>query len=101
MKRKHNKSVIDTTAYAKRADLSARHFVSMVAQAILEFPRIKAKRREDVNKRASALLDELYKSFIDAQMDGIKFAVADICKHMGFSEPIYPVSKGKKECPVK
>lgn len=82
---------IDVEAYADKANSSARHFVALVAEAILKLPRIRETTQAAADRKAHEIFDSLYKAFIDAQSDAIKFAVADISNAMGMEKSLYPL----------
>lgn len=82
---------IEVQAYADKADDSARHFVALVAEAILKLPNIREKTQAAADKKAHEIFDSLYKAFVDAQSDAIKFAVADISNAMGMEKSLYPL----------
>ena len=83
--------VIDVDAYADKANQSARHFVALLGEAILELPKIKEKSQEAADKKAYETLDSLFDAFVKAQSDAIKFAVADISNAMGMEKSLYPL----------
>lgn len=55
--------------FYKMADDSSRHFIAVLADAILAVPNIKAKTREAADKKVNRILNRLYKAFLKAQVD--------------------------------
>lgn len=87
---------IDVEAYADKADSSARHFVAIMAEAILKLPRIREKTQAAADQKAHEIFDSLYKAFIDAQSDAIKCGAAQIADIMGLPPP-WPLGEEVRE----
>ena len=83
---------INVDAYAAEAESSARHFVALLADAILKLPSIKEKTQKKADTKAFKMLDSLFEAFVKAQVDAIKFAVADISETLGIEKPLYPLA---------
>ena len=54
------------------ADASSRHFIAVLADAILTLPNIKAKTQEAADKKGFRVLDRLRKAYVRAQVDACK-----------------------------
>lgn len=54
------------------ADASSRHFIAVLADAILALPNINAKTQEAANKKGFRVLDRLHKAYVRAQVDACK-----------------------------
>ena len=87
------KPCIDLEAYVSRAEKSSKAFIAKVGEAIITLPRIKEPTQEKADKVAYALLDKMMETFVDAQVDAIKLAVANICSDLGMDRSIYPLTE--------
>ena len=54
------------------ADASSRHFIAVLADAILTLPNINAKTQEAADKKGFRVLDRLRKAYVRAQVDACK-----------------------------
>lgn len=54
------------------ADASSRHFIAVLADAILTLPNITAKTQEAADKKCFRVLDRLRKAYVRAQVDACK-----------------------------
>lgn len=59
---------------SEMANDSSRHFISLLASAIITLPNIKERSQEAADKKGNRILDKLYAAFVKAQVDACKFS---------------------------
>lgn len=83
---------IDLEAFGEQANKSSREFIAVLGEAILTLPKIREATQEAADKKAFKVFDSLYAAFIKAQVDAIKYGIANICNDLGLGKPFYPLA---------
>lgn len=59
---------------SEMANDSSRHFIALLASAILTLPNIKERSQDAADNKGNRILDNLYAAFVKAQVDACKFS---------------------------